>query len=198
MTWPGAWRPPWSTSRSWTPALSQDQVLFSSKQEIILMWTEDSVMQDPTWPRGSLYKINVIFYKEGIVGETLWKLKTMLSLRMTYQTSYKCWIRLSLVHSQEKGSKIVIFSPINLKYSAGRTLVGAYCSTSLLTITGLVRSGRPSCTTTLQMLLTGGIWWLLLSLTFISCSLDARSRKIFPGLFTLLNILYWVSYLYVF
>merc|ERR1719206_1424018 len=29
-------------------------------------------------------------------------------------------------------------------------------------------------------------------------SLDARSRKIFPGLFTLLNILYWVSYLYVF
>merc|ERR1711892_942193 len=28
-------------------------------------------------------------------------------------------------------------------------------------------------------------------------SLDARSRKIFPGLFTLLNILYWCGYLYV-
>ena len=28
-------------------------------------------------------------------------------------------------------------------------------------------------------------------------SLDAKSRKIFPGLFAVLNILYWMSYLYI-
>ena len=28
-------------------------------------------------------------------------------------------------------------------------------------------------------------------------SLDAKSRKIFPGIFTILNILYWWGYLYV-
>ena len=79
---------------------------------------------------------------------------------------------------------------------AGQMLAGVCYSIDSQTITGLEKFERQNCTT-IHLMLSTGEPLSLDAMKVLFFSLDAKSRKIFPGLFTLLNILYWFGYLYL-